>query len=99
MGYSTFPFSIIDYRFNYFCLMKYIFIALAIYFLYRFIFNFILPIYRVSKQMKGQMREFQSRMNPDAQGYQQAAQQQSAQQNTSAKPTTEGEYIDFEEIK
>lgn len=82
--------------------MKYIFIALAIYFLYRFIFNFIIPLYKVSKQMKGQMREFQSRMNPNGQPFQEPGyQQQQAQQNTAGKSasSTEGEYIDFEEVK
>jgi hypothetical protein len=80
--------------------MKYIFIGLAIYFLYRFIFNFIIPIYRVSKQMKGQMREFQSRMNTNGQGFQNEGHQPPPHQNSATKPaTTEGEYIDFEEIK
>lgn len=76
--------------------MKYFFIGLAIYFLYRFIFNFILPVYRVSKKMKGQMRDFQSKMNQNGQGFKPKPPNQEPASGKSAK---EGEYIDFEEIK
>jgi hypothetical protein len=76
--------------------MKYFFIGLAIYFLYRFIFNFIIPIYRVSKKMKGQMRDFQSQMNQNGQGFQPNPPRQ---EPAPGKSTKEGEYIDFEEIK
>lgn len=73
-------------------MFKYLFWAIAIYFLVRFIFNFVIPVYRATRQMKGQVREFQERMQgqtppPDFE------QQQ-------AKPKVkEGDYIDFEEIK
>ncbi|MGZ5254733.1 MAG: hypothetical protein ACXWV4_10330, partial [Flavitalea sp.] len=66
------------------------------YFLYRFIFNFIIPIYRVSKKMKGQMRDFQSQMNQNGQGFQPNPPRQEPVQS---KPAKEGDYIDFEEIK
>ena len=78
-------------------MFKYLFWAVAIYFLVRFIFNFIIPVYRATRQMKSQVRDFQERM----QG-QQASQEgfsQSDAQKQSKSSVKEGEYIDFEEIK
>lgn len=80
-------------------LSAFLWILLA-YFLYRFVFNFLIPIFRVSRQMKRQVRDFQQNMY-------QAQQQQQAQQpgasaqpkNTSMPSEKAGDYIDFEEIK
>jgi hypothetical protein len=72
------------------------------YFVYRFVFNFLLPIFRVSRQMKRQVREFQSHMQQaQQQQYQANGQQQAApHQQRPAHPTEKaGDYIDFEEIK
>lgn len=75
------------------------------YFVYRFVFNFLVPIFRVSRQVKQQVRDFQNHM--------QAQQQQSYQHspNTAQRPQgasatssnapkeKSSDYIDFEEIK
>jgi hypothetical protein len=74
---------------------------LLAYFLYRFVFNFLLPIFKVGRQMKRQVKDFQSQMNQaQQQQYQHNHQQQAAPQQP-AKPSKEksGDYIDFEEIK
>lgn len=69
------------------------------YFLYRFVFGFLLPIFKVGRQMKRQVREFQSQMNQAQQqsGYQQQAASQQTQASSPKEKT--GDYIDFEEIR
>ncbi len=70
------------------------------YFVYRFVFNFLVPIFRVSRQMKRQVREFQNHMQGQQQQYQGHSQQQaSAQQHPAPPKEKAGDYIDFEEIK
>ena len=75
-------------------MFKYLFWAIAIYLLVRFIVNFIIPVYRATRQMKSQVREFQEKM----QG-QQAPQEDFSTTNKPKSAVKEGEYIDFEEIK
>lgn len=72
--------------------------VIVAYLAYRFIFGFLVPLLRVSRQMKRQVREFQKRANGEFQGYQKDnfAQQQKPQEPPVKKG---GEYIDFEEIK
>lgn len=74
-------------------LLRYILILLGIYFLYRFIFDFLLPINRAAGQMKSKMKEFQEHMN--ARNYTAQPQQPSGQET---KPKA-GDYIEFEEVK
>ena len=74
-------------------MLRYIFLALTLYFLYRFVFHFLIPVLRVSNKMKQQVRDFQERM----QEQQTNAYRQSDQESTSTKK--EGDYIDFEEVK
>lgn len=68
---------------------------LFIYFLYRLVFDFIIPIYRSSKKVKEHMEEMQHRM-------QDTLRQQQRHANAppqKAKPVRDGEYIDYEEVK
>ena len=73
----------------------------VIYILYKLIFDFIIPLYNASKQMKGKMSEMQQRM----QGQQRAQAEQQRQHNqpTQSPKTTEriskDDYIDYEEVK
>lgn len=74
------------------------------YFLYRFVFNFLVPIFRVSRQVKQQVRDFQNHMQAQQQqSYQHSntAQRQPGASTTSSNSPKEksGDYIDFEEIK
>ena len=68
-----------------------LYIILA-YLAYQFIFKFLLPVMRASRQVKDQMREFQSRM----QGQQEGAAQPPPKSENKKKA---GDYIDYEEIK
>lgn len=64
-----------------------------IYLLYKFIFDFIIPIYESSKKIKRQFGEMQEKMDNDIKNYQ--------SHSTAAQPAPkkEDDYIDFEEIK
>lgn len=78
-------------------MLKYIFWAISLYFLYRFIVGFVIPVWKVSRKVKGQMRDFQNHVNQ-----QQANQHQSTSgsaQQAEAPKKKEGDYIDFEEVK
>jgi hypothetical protein len=75
--------------------MKYILYGLLVYFLFRLVYNFIIPVYKTTRQVKKQFREMNERMND---------QQQTSGQTTPSQPHTDpktrvGEYIDFEEVK
>lgn len=84
-------------------ILKYFLWALLAYFLYRFIFNFIIPVFRASRDIKKQVNEFKSRMQEQQSGYQQADFNQASANAHShtAKPTSskEGDYIEFEEMR
>jgi len=66
-----------------------------IYLAYRFIFDFLIPIYNTSKKVKqqfGQMQEKMQQMNTQ--------QQPQPAANTPPKaPVPQGDYIDYEEVK
>ncbi|TMI65557.1 MAG: hypothetical protein E6H07_06485 [Bacteroidetes bacterium] len=70
--------------------------AFLIYLGYKIIFQFIIPVYRTTRQVKKQFREMNERMNEYAkqQGEQSAPEKEP--QITKDKP---GDYIEFEEIK
>jgi hypothetical protein len=79
-------------------MMTYLLYGLLIWFLYKLIFGFIIPVYRTTKQMKQKFREMHSQMQ----------QEQAGQQGFRPEPVTPrpknpqpraGDYIDFEEIK
>ncbi|WP_315819522.1 DUF4834 family protein [Paraflavitalea speifideaquila] len=73
------------------------------YFVYRFVFSFLLPIFKVSRQMRRQVKDFQNHMQQaqNEQFRQQPYQQSATAQQQSTTPPKEksGDYIDFEEIK
>jgi Sec-independent protein translocase protein TatA len=73
---------------------------LILYLLYKFVFDFVVPVSRTTSHFKNQVNEMRRQQE---QMYKQ--QQQNAQQNTNTSfnknntTTTDGEYIDFEEVK
>ncbi len=82
--------------FVYLCSMiRYLLFGLLIYFLYRFIFNFIIPVTRATREMRSKMTEFQNRMQEQQHGF---APQRPEPVKESPK-AKEGDYIDFEEVK
>ena len=88
------------------------FFAIVFYVLYRFIFNFVVPVARTTRQVRQQFRNMQE-MHQQAQegqegygqGYAQGqpgygqGPQASTRQQKPASNNKAGEYIDFEEIK
>ncbi|WP_298709089.1 DUF4834 family protein [Chitinophaga sp.] len=87
-------------------LLKLIFYILAGWFLYKLIFQFIIPVYRGTKQVRRQMQDMQDAMRQQYEQQQrQQQQQQTAQQQVPprqqepVRKRDDGDYIDFEEIK
>ena len=87
-------------------LLKLIFYILAGWFLYKLIFQFIIPVYRGTKQVRRQMQDMQDALRQQYEQQQrQQQQQQTAQQQVPprqqepVRKRDDGDYIDFEEIK
>jgi len=90
------------------------FFAIVFYILYRFIFNFVVPIARTTRQVRQQFRNMQEMHQQGQEGYGQGygrgqsgygqgqpgyGSQASTRQQKPASNSKAGEYIDFEEIK
>ena len=77
-------------------IFKLLFQLFLLYMAYKFIFHFIIPVYRTTKQMKKKMSEMHNAMQE---------QQRQQQQYQQARPVVKEEkapsedYIEFEEIK
>ena len=72
---------------------------LTIYILYKVIFDFIIPMYKATNQIKGKMTDMQTRMQEQQRTH--ATQQKQYEQDRlkqTVKPDTE-DYIDYEEVK
>lgn len=71
--------------------------VIFIYFLYKLVFDFIVPIYRSGKKMHQNIKEMQDQM------HQRMNRQQPRPEEATPPPPQnnlkEGEYIDFEEVK
>jgi hypothetical protein len=78
-------------------MLRYLFFAFLIYLAYRLVFNFIIPIYKTTRQVKKQFREMHSHMQDNMS--QQPPYQQPATPATENKKQQAGDYIDFEELK
>ena len=72
-------------------------VLFLLYLLYKFIFDFIIPIYESSKKIKKQFGQMQEKMDNDIKNYQ--AHSNPAQQQAQPTAKKEGDYIDFEEVK
>jgi hypothetical protein len=75
------------------------FLAIVFYLLYRFVFNFIVPVARTTRHVRQQfrnMQDAQESMRQHQAGGQQA--RPTEPQRPAQKPRSD-EYIDFEEIK
>lgn len=81
--------------------MRYIFIAFALYVLYKLVFDLIIPVSRATSQVRGQMRKMQEMQQEQFAAQQQQAQpnyNQQRQETAPVKPSKD-DYLDFEEIK
>ncbi len=66
-----------------------------LYLLYKLIFDFIIPVYQTTKQVKQKMGEMQQQMNRQ----QQQNQQFTATPKETASTSKNEDYIEFEEVK
>lgn len=78
-------------------ILSFLFYAFIVYVLYKLLVNFIIPVYKTTKQVKKNFRDMQERMQEQHQ--QQSAAYQQQQQPSSQKQQPLGDYIDFEEVK
>jgi uridine kinase len=69
--------------------------AIVAYCLYKLVFDFLIPVFRVTRRMKRQVREFQRQANGQFENYQ----KDNIRPGQEPPAQKEGEYIDFEEIK
>ncbi|HMI78643.1 MAG TPA: hypothetical protein VK484_07605 [Ferruginibacter sp.] len=78
-------------------ILKILFELFVLYLLYKLVFDFIIPVYRATRQVKQKVGEMQSRMN------EQMKQQQANSYNPAPKESSPGpakeDYIEFEEVK
>jgi hypothetical protein len=75
----------------YFMILVYLILAFL---LYKFIFGFVLPVYRTTRQMKRGFREMQERMQQNRPAEPDPRPNSRGKQNDK-----KGDYIDFEEVK
>jgi hypothetical protein len=77
-------------------MFKYILLGFIIYFAYRFLFNFLIPVVRTTRQVKKQF----DAVREQQQGFQQQTQNRntSSSSNKATKPNAD-DYIEFEEIR
>jgi hypothetical protein len=78
-------------------MIRALFELFVLYLLYKLIFDFIVPIYQTTKQVKQKVNDIHRNMNEQA-NQQQRNQYTSATNPTSAKPKSD-DYIEFEEVK
>jgi Sec-independent protein translocase protein TatA len=82
--------------------MKIIITILILYILYKLIFDFVVPVARTTSQFKSQVNQMR-RMQEEQLRKQQQQTQRPAQASKPAAvkntTTTDGEYIDFEDVK
>jgi len=82
--------------------MKILITIFLLWLAYKVIFDFIIPVYQSTKQVRQQMGDIQARMREQFQQQQtqRTAQQQQQQQHAAQqRPVDKGDYIDFEEVK
>jgi hypothetical protein len=75
-------------------IFRILFYAFLVYLLYKLIFDFIIPVYKTTRQVKKGFREMQDRMQEHMQ-----QQQQSPRSKSETPKTQPGDYIEFEELK
>jgi len=87
-------------------LSEILFLAIVLYLLYRFVFNFLLPVVKTTRQVREQFKNMQEGNGHNAGGgyntgsnYNAGPQQPGQQQQQKPKQPPAGEYIDFEEVK
>lgn len=78
-------------------LLRVLFELFVLYLVYKLIFDFIIPVYQTTRQVKQKMGEMQNQMNEHMKN-QQSSQFTTGEKDAAKKPAKE-DYIEFEEIK
>jgi len=79
-------------------MLRFLLYFFLIYLAYRFIFNFLIPIFKTTQQVKKDVRAMHDRMNKFSSAQQNSPSSQSKSPDKSSREPV-GDYIDFEEIK
>jgi len=72
--------------------------AFFIYIIYRFVFEFLIPVYKATQKIKKGFRDMQDKANEDINQQQKNTSATNADASQNKKEML-GEYIDFEEVK
>ncbi|MDE3250833.1 MAG: DUF4834 family protein [Bacteroidota bacterium] len=81
-------------------ILRFILFALVAWFVYRLVFNLILPVARTTRQIRRQFSAMQEQMQQhQAQQEQEAGTHRRESQPSAKSPDIAGDYIDFEEVK
>jgi hypothetical protein len=78
-------------------IFKILFYGFLLYLAYKLIFNFVIPIYKTTKQVKRSFRDMQEQMQQHADPYYQQPQTNSPAEKPAKGKS--GDYIEFEEVK
>lgn len=73
--------------------LRIIIIGLVLYFAYRFIFHFLIPVSKAAANMKQKINKFQNQVHEQQNSFKNT-------QKTEPRPQSKaGDYIDYEEVK
>lgn len=79
-------------------LSEILFLFVVFYLLYRFVFNFLVPVLRTTRQVRQQFRNMRDGMGDQQQAQPQEAASRPNERHSSTRGPAE-DYIDFEEVK
>ena len=79
--------------------MRYILLGFAIYFAYRFIVGFLIPVVRTTRQVRQQFNSVREQQDFVRQTSKPADQPRQQPRNSSSGKANDGDYLEFEEIK
>lgn len=78
-------------------ILSFLFFTFLFYVLFKLVVNFIIPIYRTTRQVKKSFREMQQKMQEQQNSS--ASYHQTPRNATPKGQKPQGDYIDFEEVK
>ncbi len=79
-------------------ILSFLFFAFLFYVLFKLVFDFVIPIYKTTRQVKKSFREMHQKMQEQQNGFSGSyPPSQNGKTKKEQEPT--GDYIDFEEVK
>ena len=73
--------------------------GIILYLLYKLVFDFVVPVSRTASQFKNQVNEMRKQQEEQMRQQQNTTAAQNKTSDKKNTTTTDGEYIDFEEVK